>query len=138
MVNNYFDFNGKRYYTGTVIIVTDHLGKQVEATFICYDVDHASYVYKVNNCRWRLKEEHFRRALVAVTDTAHSDVRLPVVKKKNEFDIEGMFLGWLWYVFLMALSIIFKDRIGLWIMISVIFFSWRSNKIKKEGMYVEW
>ena len=42
MLQNYFIANGGKYYTGTVIIV-EHLGKQVEASFMYYDVDMNKY-----------------------------------------------------------------------------------------------
>ena len=63
---------------------------------------------------------------------------MPTKKKMNEFDIKGMFLGWAWYIFLMIIATIFRYNFAWWFLISVVFFSWRSDKIKKEGTYIEW
>lgn len=137
MRRNYFEHNGKMYYTGTVFIIKD-MGKEAEAKFICYDTDHAKYVYRINSCTWHVHEKWFRENFVMVTDKVDLNVHMPVVKKFKETEIDGLFLGWIWYIFLMLVSVIFKDAIGLWIIISVVFFSWRSKKIKEEGTYIEW
>ena len=36
---NYFVWNGVKYYTGTVIVVND-MGRQIEASFVCYDKNY--------------------------------------------------------------------------------------------------
>lgn len=139
---NYFIVNGKSYFTGTVFIV-NYYGKQIEATFVCYNVDTKRYIYiikngKGNSCRCRVTEKDFYDNLVTITDKVNKNVHVPIEKKMKDSQIDGLFLGWMWYIFLMAISVIFKDVIGLWIVISVVFFSWRHGKIKKEGTYIEW
>ena len=137
MRRNYFTVNGKQYYTGTIFIVNDY-GKQVEATFICYDTDRKKYIYRIKECRWQVHEEFFWKHFISVTDKNDSRARMPVTKTRKDTEIDGLFIGWVWYIFLMLISSIFKDAVGLWILISVVFFSWRHNKIKKEGTYIEW
>lgn len=137
MKENYFVVNGKKYYTGTVFIV-ENMGKQVEASFICNDVEHSRYVYKIKDCIWRVTPEHFQQSFISVTDKIDDKVHMPVTKTKKDMEIDGLFLGWLWYIFLMAVATIFKGNIGLWILISIVFFSWRAKKIKEEGTYIEW
>ena len=137
MKQNYFVVNGEKYYTGVVFLV-HHNGKQVEASFIYYDTDYCKYVYKIKDCTWVVGIEDFKRRFIATTNKKDNTISMPTKKKKNEFEIDGLFLGWTWYIFLMLTSTIFNDRIGLWILISVVFFSWRSNKIKKEGTYNGW
>lgn len=134
---NYFIVDGKEYYTGTVFIVNSY-GKQTEASFICYDIDRKKYIYKIKDCTWQVYEELFWKNFVSVTDKNDSRVRIPVTKTRKDSEIDGLFIGWMWYIFLMAISSIFKDAVGLWILISVVFFSWRHDKIKKEGTYIEW
>lgn len=136
MLQNYFIANGKKYYTGTVIIV-EHLGKQVEASFMYYDVDMNKYFYKIKNCTHAVPTEYFNRVFIGATDKTDPTVHLPVIKTKKDFQIDGLFLGWMWYIFLMLISVIFNGAIGLWILISIVFFSWRAKKIKKEGTYIE-
>lgn len=137
MAQNYFVANGKRYYTGTVFVV-NNMGQRTDASFVCYDRDRKRYVYKIKDHTFHVDEKTFNNRFINVTNRANSTVVGPVVKTKSDMQVNGLFLGWMWYIFLMALSAIFKDAIGLWILISVVFFNWRSEKIKKEGTYVEW
>lgn len=139
---NYFVYNGKQYYTGTIFIVNEH-SKQIEAIFICYNMDTKKYIYKTKNktidgCKWMVYEKYFYNHLVSVTDKIDNTAHMPFVKQFKDSQINGLFLGWMWYIFLMIISVIFKDAIGLWILWSVVFFSWRKKKIKKEGTYIEW
>lgn len=143
MKQNYFILNGKKYCTGTVLIIND-LGTHVEATFICYDTERERYVYKIkgrpgrNACTCFDTQIGFFQKIVSITGTVDSNAHLPVTKTLKDTEIDGLFIGWLWYIFLMAISTIFYDRIGLWILISVVFFSWRKKKIKENGTYTEW
>ena len=138
MKQDYFVVDGKKYYTGTVFITRDNMWRETEASFICYDTDHKEYIFYIQGCRYRDRNELFWQRFIAVTDKVDGNVRTPAAKTMNDMQIEGMFIGWVWYVFLMLISTIFNDAIGLWILISVVFFSWRSKKIKEEGTYIEW
>lgn len=138
MRQNYFVVNGKKYYTGTVFIIKNSSGRNVEASFICHDTERDLYIYKSDGCRYRWDGKYFWSFFVAVTDKFDSTVKMPTAKTMKDFEIEGLFIGWVWYVFLMLISTIFNDAIGLWGLITVVFFSWRSKKIKEEGTYIEW
>ena len=138
MYQNYFVVNGKKYYTGTVFIVKDLCANQVKASFVCYDTDYHVYVYKIGNCMSRTPDQWFEKLFICVTDKVDEKVHLPITKTKKDRNIDGLVLGWIWYIFLMSLSAIFKDAIGLWILISIVFFTWRAKKIKEEGTYIEW
>ena len=140
MFRDYFIFNGKKYYTGTVVKTNDTT-YMPEATFVCYDERYGDYVFRSKGRTTRglrVLESRMQECIIDVTDKVDTSVKMPEVKKKNDAHIDGLFLGWVWYIFLMGISVIFKDVIGLWIIISVVFFSWRSKKIKEEGTYIEW
>jgi hypothetical protein len=64
--------------------------------------------------------------------------QLPTERKRKDCEIDGLFLGWVWYIFLMAIGTIFNGAIFIWLMISIVFFNWRAKKIKEEGTYIEW
>ena len=137
---DYFMIDEKKYYTGTVF-KTKHYG---DAVFVCtYYPEHmkgAHIVYKVMSTggeRWT-PIDMFKNEVMCITGAVDNATEMPRQKRMRDRDIDGMALGWLWYIFLMAISTIFKDAIGLWILISVVFFSWRANKIQKEGTYIEW
>lgn len=138
MFRNYFDYNGERYYTGTVFIIKHVAKGTAEATFVCYDTERRRYVYKIEDKKCFWNEQAFYRDIVKVTSRVNNTVNFPQTSKIKDSQINGLALGWMWYIFLMAIVTIFKDNIGLWIIISIIFFSWRAEKIKKEGTYIEW
>ena len=129
--------NGVKYYTGTVFII-DFNGKVQEAAFVCYVTKTNRVRCKLPDSYWFINADAFRNMIVKVTDKVNFSVRTPITHKKSEMEIDGLFLGWVWYIFLMAISTLFYDRIGLWILISVVFFNWRNKKIKEEGTYIEW
>ena len=52
----------------------------------------------------------------------------------NDVEINKLFLGWIWYIFLMIVASIFKDQVIGWIFISFFFFRWR-KKVKDEETY---
>ena len=138
MKQNCFVVNGVLYYSGTIFVMKDNFGKDVEAAFIWYDTNYKRFMYKTKDGMRQSLHDDFVKNFVSVTNKRDESVRGPVEVRKKDFEIKGLFLGWVWYIFLMGISTIFKDAIGLWILISVVFFSWRSKKIKEEGTYIEW
>lgn len=137
MLQNYIVFNGEKYYAGSIFVV-NCMGKASEAILIGYNDEYTSYFFKVNNKTCRMTESVFKNSFIRATGNVVMNQNIPTEKQRKDFDIDGLFLGWVWYIFLMVISIVFKDVIALWIVISIVFFSWRAKKIKKEGMYVEW
>jgi hypothetical protein len=134
---NYIVVNKTKYYTGTVFII-DFCGKVQEAAFVCSIPKTNRVLCKLSDKRWWINTDDFRKRIVDITNKVDPSVRMPVTKTMKDSEIDGLFIGWLWYIFLMAISTIFKDAIGLWIFISVVFFNWRAKKIKEEGTYIEW
>ena len=138
MYQNYFIINNKKYLSGTIFVIKNAMGEPVEATFVCYDTTRQKYVYNIGVCKHHVSQEYFQKMFIGVTNKINNSTHTPEVKTKPDYKINGLFIGWIWYIFLMSVSSIFYDRIGLWILISIVFFTWRSSKIKKEGTYVEW
>ena len=137
MKRNYFTVNGKKYYTGTVFFIKLYRYPE-EASFICYDEESDKYFFQIGICKWQMNEQQFQQCFVSITDKVDNTVKMPVVKKMNDSYIDGLFEGWLLYIVTMVVSTIFNGRIGLWILWSYLFFSWRKDKIKEEGTYIEW
>ena len=138
MYRNYFEMDGKRYYTGTVFIIKNILKNPVQATFAYYDTERCRYVFNADGRKFFWSQELFYRDIVEVTNVVNDTIHMPQTKTLADSQISGMSLGWLWYIFLMAIATIFKDNIGLWLLITAVFFNWRCNKKKKEGTYIEW
>ena len=136
---NYISVKGKNYYTGTIFKI-NFCGKIQEAAFVCSMPDLNTMRFKLLSDKkfWFINANDFRNRIVEITDNVDPTVRMPVTKTMKDTEIDGLFIGWLWYIFLMAISTIFYARIGLWIFISWVFFDWRAKKIKEEGTYIEW
>lgn len=137
MKQNFFVVDEKKYYTGSIFVVKD-MGQPVEAAFICYDSSCDRYFYKIKDCRYSVRRKQFWQLFVYPTNRVDTNIHMPMIKKKKDVEIEGLMLGWLLYISLMAISTIFKGAIILWILHSVVFFSWRAKRIKERGTYVEW
>ena len=134
---DYFEYKGKMYYTGTVMIVNNYKPEQV-ATFVCYDTQREMYIYKIDRCKCHMHAERFYNSIIRITDKTNNDVHLPEMKTRKDGNIDGLVYRWIWYIFFMIVSTLFYDRIALWIIWSVVFFACRTNIIKKEGTYIEW
>ena len=52
---------------------------------------------------------------------------------KEQMDIPGLCLAFVWYIIVMFVAVIFNDRVGIWLIASLIFFSYRNNKLRKAG-----
>ena len=135
-MQNYFVVNGTRHYTGAVFIV-NNMGQQSEATFLCYNPSTLKYSYRIKECTWHVNETEFRKNLVCVTDKVNDSVSTPTICTPKDSEINGMFIGWVWYIFCMLISTILNGQIVFWALESLIFFSWRAEK-KKEGTHIEW
>lgn len=51
----------------------------------------------------------------------------------DELNIDGLLIAWIWYIFIMAIGTIFKGNIAIWIFTSIIFFNYRSKKLREAG-----
>jgi hypothetical protein len=134
---NYIIVNGAKYYTGTVFVINFN-NKIQEAAFVCSVPKTNRILCKLADTRWWINTDDFRKRIIDITNKVDQSVHMPVTKTMKDSEIDGLFIGWLWYIFLMTISTLFYDRIGLWIFISVVFFNWRAKKIKEEGTYIEW
>lgn len=40
---------------------------------------------------------------------------------------DAIFVGWVWYIVIMLVGIIFKERFAIWVFASVVFFLWKNG-----------
>ena len=138
---NYFIVDGKKYYTGTVF-KTKHYG---DAAFVCtYYPKHMKGVYIVYRIistgqeRWTPVDMFKEDVFVCITGAVDSETKMPKTKYMKDSDINGLSIGWLWYITLMLFGVIIKGCVIWWIFISIVFFSWRYKKVHEEGTYIDW
>ena len=142
MKQEYFIYNGKKYNSGTIIIV-DHFCicacklYRAKAEFLYYDTEEDKYAYKIYGEVIIDKGDNFKKNFHGVYDKNAVKPMINTTPKiptfKDELNIDGLFLAWLWYVFIMVVAIIFYDRILIWILESIIFFNYRNKKLKEAG-----
>lgn len=138
MFRDYFVFEGKKYYTGTVV-KTANVYRMPEVTFVCCEEKWNQYRFRdKKGCGLIVPESRMKDTIIAVTDQVDTSVRMPEIRKKRDAHIDGLFYAWVWYIFLMVVSTIFYDRIMMWIIFSVAFFVYRAIKIEEGGTYIKW
>lgn len=152
---DYFEYNGIRYYTGSKFKCNNFVKTNVQL-FPEIEVTFVKYNKKSNICRIRSNVAmcEFEFALSTFTDNIIC-VTCPktkeVVNKTNEkyendkqyyhwiedgedcykAKPDGLAIGWMWYIFLMAIAAIFNGVLGLWALITFDFVKWRKKKIKE-------
>lgn len=143
MRQNYFVHNGRKYYSGTIISLLtisniSYSMYKANAEFLWYDTETKEYNVKICGKEYTYSEERFNNAFVGIYD--HTEVVVNTCNKDKgkltffeELNIDGLFIAWMWYVFIMAVAIIFYDRIYIWIFASIIFFNYRNKKLKEAG-----
>lgn len=140
-IQNYFLNNDKKFYTGTCVVVR-HGGDKCDATFICAikpvegnNIKEPRYVFQLKGPKYHyqltLRMEDLRERLITVyTDVVDPYVRCPTTYHPKDSQIDGLPLAWSWYIFLMVITTVFKGQVILWIFYSIVFFRYRSKKVK--------
>lgn len=143
MKQDYFEHDGKRYYTGTIIKVKqwDYAGNKAcekNATFLWYNPENKRTAIQIEHHYWDCTKEYYDRIFICVTDLVDKRYVHPEIQKKEltlnkELNIDGLFIAWTWYILIMGLAVIFNDRICIWLLASYVFFNYRNKKLKEAG-----
>lgn len=144
MRQDYFTYQGKRYESGNIIVmhifnVHSRSMCHTKCEFLYYDTTEDVYVVKVYGGEKKYKSDLFFRCfcynyneIVAQEHAKYHNQNQQLTFSK-ELNVDGLFIAWMWYVFIMVIAIIFKDCIGIWILASVVFFNYRNKKLKEAG-----
>ena len=144
-----FEYNGKRYGPGTIIIMKFYNGRldrtEEERVTFCFRTtmrDEYDVQLPNGNVRGMFKFEFYDR-IISVEDTVNPYVlqqtQVQTEKEngkptfKDEMNIDGLFLAWIWYIFIMAVACIFHARFGIWTLASIVFFHYRKRKLREAG-----
>lgn len=152
MKNEYFEYKGQRYYAGTkftmkkgtgydrdtIVIATfrGYANNNPEDLYICYNIKKLQRITETSVCiivnRNKINDY--------IIDIVSGNYYMELESRKKyckDSDIPELIIGWPLYIFLMILATIFHKTIGAWIMLTVIFFTWRHNLKTKEYYYYE-
>lgn len=147
---HYLEYNGKRYEYGTIVKLKGANNKELEAVFFVCDPekDYYMFAFKDDKCKdgyyyYQYTKEKLKEKLIEITDeidekyVKRNPIRMTRTTNKptfkEELEIEGLFIAWVWYIFLIAITTIFKGQIFYWGVISFIFFDYREKKLRKAG-----
>ena len=143
MKQNYFFYNNHRYDKGTTVILSrfDIYAKRVcdtKVKFLYYDTETNEYIIEIYGKEYKYDEKYFNDNFIGIYDPNSNNVSVQKQSEKSytfsdELNIDGLLIAWAWYIFIMAVGIIFYDRIGIWVLASVIFFNYRNKKLKEAG-----
>lgn len=144
-----FEYNGKMYGAGTIITMKFYNSglNRIEEKKVpfCYRTTMRD-VYEIqlpNGCIQGLLKQEFYDRIISVDDAVDTNVlqqtQVQIAREnkkptfKDELNIDGLFIAWMWYIFIMAVATIFRARIGIWVLASIVFFNYRKRKLREAG-----
>lgn len=146
MKEDYFVYSEKKYHSGTIMKIYSGPGLAKNVVFLFCVPDKNWIVYRelTNGNKTTCDKANFEKNyLIEVTDKIVSlnsyDLRMFDAERiedltfKEEVNVDGMLNAWLWYIVIMLVSVVLVDRILAWIFATVVFFNYRSNKLKERG-----
>lgn len=140
MKQDYIIYNGKTYHSGDTIHILWYTNgyKNVHnytGVFLDCDEEKDEYRFTVDGQLYCFNKVCFFRIIRNSSITEIHFVKPPPREAtlKDELNIDGLLIAWVWYIFVMAIGVIFKDAIGIWILASIIFFNYRNKKLREAG-----
>lgn len=141
MRQNYFVYNGMQYNSGTVIVIrwfscVSRSLCDTNATFLYFDTDENKYFVDIYGKTYEYTTKDFYNNFRRVYNKRNNTKQNIAPKEHtfiDELENDGLLIAWVWYIFIMMVAVIFYDRIGLWILTSIIFFNYRNKKLKEAG-----
>ena len=136
LTHKYMKYNGTYYDVGTICKIKGRNGPKL-VRFMGWHFNNNRLNFElVDKNDYGLYDSYDRAGVMAycleIVKPVYPNLT-PVASAKTEnpnkppsWDVE---VAWIWYIVIMAATIIFKDRIGLWILESIVFFGW------KEGIF---
>lgn len=124
-----FIYNGIEYTNGTKVrIQTRYNGKQI----MTYNSDR--YVSEFVSDNPTVLNVKVHPPYVNTINIV--EIIEPVYPHKEEMtstyyrqcpSLDTVFVGWVWYIVIMLIGIIFKDRLLIWVFATAVFFLWKNG-----------
>ncbi len=140
-MSNYFCFQGKQYSQGTVVKVCENHKDKFRfysyLVFESHDITNNIYSFRSLYNTWdifNISTEQLNEYIEEVVVHNVSN-QVDMYSKVDPKYIEGIVSAWIWYITAMIFGLFLQNitsMIGIWITASVIFFSWRRQKINGE------
>ena len=133
----YFYFNGQQYAEKTVVKIYENKKNNFKfcsyLTFIGHDDKTKLYYFcSLYDCwiQFVMTEEQLKACIEEISTPYVLQVSTaPIMQPDN---IDGIVSAWIWYIIIMVFGLFLKEPLnvfGVWILASVIFFTWRHRKM---------
>jgi hypothetical protein len=138
---NYFEFKGKRYPVGSVVKITEKEMKRIGANYPYITIlnhyvnsngTHSCLILKSYNNWNGMQSCEMSTFFNNFEDIVEEITLLPTKQAGNRYkdtEVDVMLYGWLNYILVMLVSVIFKGFIFIWIIASIVFWTWRKRKL---------
>jgi hypothetical protein len=125
-------YNNKSYRTGTEIIYNGKCKMNGETIFLNNQKCKFLYLYdqyylKVNETTCACDIIDFNKNIVAIVDSAKKEEE---EEKQNLYFTDDMIVITFWYIAAMIVGILFKDRLTLWLLSTILYVSYIRRKLK--------
>ena len=137
----YFEFKGARYPVGTVVRITEKEMKRIGADSPYITIlnhyensngTHSCLIMKSYDDWGITKSCEMNTFFSKFEDIVEEVVLLPTKQRGNRYkdtEVDAMLYGWIYYILVMLIATIFNGRIFIWIVASIIFWTWRKRKL---------
>ncbi len=135
--NDYFEYNGVRYGIGTKFTTKNEYGMVIKAVFQGKNYGGYSIMYKDVCNKTTFKIISNDKLISSILEILDGNYYTELEQSKQyipDSKISELVVGWMMYIFVMAVLTIFNKRLLSWIVVSVYFFNWR-KKIKEKNTY---
>ena len=83
-------------------------------------------LYEYSTTKWLVD---FDKVIIEIIEPIYYKPEKLAPTKNNCPDPWDIEIGWIWYIIIMVVGAIFKDRLLIWIIATAVFFLWKSGKI---------
>ena len=130
-----FNFNGNEYYIGSKVKLKSTSWRITTLEKHSVD-DNGNHRYEFcdlgTNNRFGISTNNIDKQLLEVVEPIeHSSAHKAEEEYYKDTEVDAMLYGWVLYIVTMLLVSIFKGNFIGWIFISIYFFQWRKNKLRK-------
>lgn len=138
-MNNYFCFKHNVYGKGTIVQMHEEYKEKFGfcsyLVFEEYDVENDLYRFRTLHDRWtsfNIYKNHLEEYIKEIVEAQIITEETPFTYKVDPNYVDGIASAWIWYIIVMFFGLFLQGTasvITVWVLASIIFFSWRRKKM---------
>lgn len=94
-----------------------------------YISHHTVFIQLTDGSKWKLsKVQSLDNTITEIIEPVYYEEH-PIVYKRSGAhpSEESVFIGWVWYIAIMLIGVIFKDKFTIWVFATAAFFLWKNG-----------